>query len=66
MARARAAGAGSGDDPLTVDLESTVCETYGLASAVTDDGATLEDGRTAQLWVESWTLGYCRQAHSGE
>ncbi len=25
------AGAGPGDDPLTIDLDSTVCETYGLA-----------------------------------
>lgn len=31
MARAWAAGAGPGDDPLTIDLDSTVCETYGLA-----------------------------------
>ena len=26
-----AAGVGPGDDPLTIDLDSTVCETYGLA-----------------------------------
>ena len=25
------AGAGPGDDPLTIDLDSTICETYGLA-----------------------------------
>ncbi len=30
MARAWDAGAGPGDDPLTIDLDSTVCETYGL------------------------------------
>ena len=30
LARAWAAGAGPGDDPLTIDLDSTVCETYGL------------------------------------
>ena len=30
LARAWAAGAGSGDDPLTIDLDSTVCETCGL------------------------------------
>ena len=30
-ARARAAGAGPGDGPLTIDLDSTICETYGLA-----------------------------------
>ncbi len=33
LARAWAAGAGPGDDPLTIDLDSTVCETYGLAKA---------------------------------
>ena len=31
LAQAWAAGAGPGDDPLTIDLDSTVCETYGLA-----------------------------------
>ena len=30
-ARAWAAGAGPGDAPFTVDLDSTICETYGLA-----------------------------------
>ncbi len=31
LARGWAAGAGPGNDPLTIDLDSTVCETYGLA-----------------------------------
>ena len=31
LARGWAAGGGPGDDPLTIDLDSTVCETYGLA-----------------------------------
>ena len=31
LTRAWAAGAGPSDDPLTIDLDSTVCETYGLA-----------------------------------
>ncbi len=31
LARAWAAGAGPGAEPLTIDLDSTVCETYGLA-----------------------------------
>ena len=31
LARAWAAGSGPGDDPLTIDLDSTVCETFGLA-----------------------------------
>ena len=30
LARAWAAGGGPGDAPLTIDLDSTVCETYGL------------------------------------
>jgi hypothetical protein len=36
LARAWAAGAGPGDRPLTIDLDSTICETYGLAK----EGAT--------------------------
>ena len=31
LAQAWIAGAGPGDEPLTIDLDSTVCETYGLA-----------------------------------
>ena len=31
LARAWKAGAGPGDGPLTIDLDSTICETYGLA-----------------------------------
>ena len=31
LARAWAAGARPGDGPLTIDLDSTICETYGLA-----------------------------------
>ena len=30
LARAWAAGAGPGDGPLTIDLDSTICETFGL------------------------------------
>ena len=30
LSRAWAAGAGPGDRPLTIDLDSTICETYGL------------------------------------
>ena len=33
LARAWAAGAGPGDAPFTIDLDSTICETYGLAKA---------------------------------
>ena len=31
LARAWQVGAGPGDSPLTIDLDSTICETYGLA-----------------------------------
>ena len=31
LARAWAAGGGPGDAPLTIDLDSTICETYGLS-----------------------------------
>ena len=31
LPRAWQAGAGPGDGPLTIDLDSTICETYGLA-----------------------------------
>ena len=31
LARAWATGAGPGDGPLTIDLDSTICETYGLS-----------------------------------
>jgi hypothetical protein len=33
LARAWASGAGPGGEPLTIDLDSTICETYGLAKA---------------------------------
>lgn len=36
LSRAWAAGAGPGSEPLTIDLDSTICETYGLAK----EGAT--------------------------
>ena len=31
LARAWSAGGGPGDEPLTIDLDSTICETYGLS-----------------------------------
>ena len=39
LARAWAAGAGPGDDPLTIDLDSTVCETSPLTKVVTRQSA---------------------------
>ena len=55
LARAWAAGAGPGDGPLTIDLDSTLCETYGLAK----EGAR-HHGYTGQrgyhpLLARTWT-----------
>ena len=57
LARAWAAGAGPGDGPLTIDLDSTSCETYGLAK----EGAR-HHGYTGQrgyhpLLARTWTTG---------
>ena len=41
LARAWQAGAGPGDAPLTIDLNSTICETYGLA----------KEGARNRIWV---------------
>ena len=54
LMRARAAGAGPGCGSLTIDIDSTVCETYGLA----------KKGAPAQLrWPAglSPTAGHCRR-----
>ena len=57
LARAWAAGAGTGDGPLTINLDSTICETYGLAK----EGAR-HHGYTGQrgyhpLLARAWTTG---------
>ncbi len=57
LARAWAAGAGPGDAPLTIDLDSTSCEPYGLAK----EGAR-HHGYTGQrgyhpLLARAWTTG---------
>ena len=45
LARAWAAGAGPGDGPLTIDLDSTICKTYGLAKeGARDHGYTGQRG----------------------
>ena len=46
MARAWAAGAGPGDAPLTIDLDSTICETSPLTNVVTR--------RLARREVRTW------------
>ena len=44
LARAWAAGAGPGDAPFTIDLDSTICETYGLAKVGRHHGYTGQRG----------------------
>ena len=46
LAGAWAAGAGPGDDPLTIDLDSTLCETYGVCKE-----SARNHGYTGQLNV---------------
>ena len=55
LVRAWAAGAGPGNDPLTIDLDSTVCETYGLAK---EGAAAPQLRRRARL---SPAVGRCRR-----
>ena len=55
LARAWAAGAGPGDTPLTIDLDSTICETYGLAK----EGAR-HHSYTGQRGL-SPAAGHCRR-----
>ena len=50
LARAWAAGAGPGDGPLTIDLDSTICETYGLAKEGRDTTATPVRGAITRCW----------------
>ena len=45
LARAWQAGAGPGDGPLTIDLDSTICETYGLAKEPTGQPKIPADSR---------------------
>ena len=51
LARAWQAGAGPGDGPLTIDLDSTICETYGLAKeGARHHGAIPASGATTRCW----------------
>ena len=52
LARAWAAGAGPGDGPLTIDLDSTICETYGLTETCHAAAASDPWGRS-----EGWASG---------
>ena len=56
LARAWAAGAGPGEGPLTIDLDSTICETYGLAKeGARHHGYTGARGYHPQLAVAAGT-----------
>ena len=57
LARAWQAGAGPGDAPFTIDLDSTICETYGLAKeGARDHGYTGQRGYHPLL-ARARTLG---------
>ena len=56
LAQAWTAGAGPGDGPLTIDLDSTICETYGLAKeGARDHGYTGQRGYHPLLAVAAGT-----------
>ena len=56
LAQAWAAGAATGDSPLTIDLESTICETYGLSKEGTrHHGYTRQRGYHPLLAVAAGT-----------
>ena len=50
LARAWSAGAGPGDGPLTIDLDSTICETYGLAKEGRATTATPASEAITRCW----------------
>ena len=56
LAGAWSAGAGPGDGPLTIDLDSTICETYGLAKeGARDHGYTGQRGYHPLLAIAAGT-----------
>ena len=63
LARAWAAGAGPGDAPFTIDLDSTICETYGLAKeGARHHGYTGQRGYHPLLAVAAGVLMGCARA----
>ena len=57
LARAWKTGAGPGDAPLTIDLDSTICETYGLAKeGARHHGYTGKRGYHPLL-ARAWSIG---------
>ena len=51
LARAWQAGAGPGDAPLTIDLDSTICETYGLDKEGARHHGTPARGAITHCWL---------------
>ena len=54
LARAWAAGAGPGDAPFTIDLDSTICETFSLTTVVTRQSARQEVRRWCVPEHRAW------------
>ena len=50
LARAWAAGAGPGDAPFTIDLDSTICETYDWPRRAPATTAIPASGATTRCW----------------
>ena len=60
LARAWSAGAGPGDAPFTIDLDSTICETYGLAKeGARHHGYTGTGGAITRCWPWPPALATC-------
>ena len=60
LARAWAAGAGPGDAPFTIDLDSTICETFGLAKeGARHHGYTGKRGSITRCWPWPPAPGTC-------
>ena len=57
LAWAWAAGSGPGDGPLTIDLDSTICETYGLAKEGARHHSYTSQRGYHPLLARAWTLG---------
>ena len=80
LARAWSAGAGPGDAPFTIDLDSTICETYGPAKeGARDHGYTgkrgyhpmtvagaIDDEQTIEQFVESVLEAPVNQRNRGD
>ena len=50
LGRAWATGPGPGDEPLTIDLDSTICETYGLDKEAPAATTTAVRGAITLFW----------------